>query len=92
MLATMGRFAGLALHAGRVQLTGTVPNGHHFDANPMLIWRVTHSHAIVAGEDLGPIGRLVEQAHLADFYIPQRGIFAIAHAHLDQRSEPASAR
>lgn len=30
-----------------------------------------------AGEELGPIGPLAEQAHLADFYVPQRGIFVI---------------
>ena len=35
------------------------------------------SHAVVEGEDLGPIGALREQAHMADFYIPQRGIFAM---------------
>jgi hypothetical protein len=26
---------------------------------------------------VGPIGPLAEQAHLNDFYIPQRGIFAV---------------
>ena len=35
------------------------------------------SHAVVEGEDLGPIGALREQAHMADFYFPQRGIFAM---------------
>lgn len=82
VLSMMGGVAGLALRAGRVRLTGAVPNGQHFDANPLRIWYVADSHAVIEGEDLGPPGRLAEQAHLADFYIPQRGIFAIADAHI----------
>jgi hypothetical protein len=31
----------------------------------------------VEGENLGPTGPLAEQAHMADFYFPQRGIFAV---------------
>lgn len=38
---------------------------------------MTSSHAVVDGQELGPIGPLDEQAHLRDFYIPQRGIFAV---------------
>ena len=34
-------------------------------------------HLRIDGQELGPIGPLAEQAHLADLYIPQRGIFAI---------------
>ena len=60
-----------------MKLTGTTPNGQPFDANPLRIWFVTSSHAVVDGHELGPVGALAEQAHLADFYIPQRGIFAI---------------
>jgi hypothetical protein len=33
--------------------------------------------ACVEGQELGGIGPLAEQAHLRDFYIPQRGIFAV---------------
>jgi hypothetical protein len=41
------------------------------------IWYVADSHAVVEREDLGPIGPLKNQAHMADFYFPQRGIFAM---------------
>jgi hypothetical protein len=77
VLSTMGRVAGHSLRVGTVKLSGTTPNGQPFDANPLRIWLVTDSHAVVEGQELGPIGPLAEQAHLADFYIPQRGIFAI---------------
>jgi hypothetical protein len=77
MLKAMGWVAGHSLGAGKLQLTGTTSNGQHFDANPRRIWFVTDSHAVVEGEDLGPIGPLAEQAHMADFYFPQRGILAV---------------
>lgn len=77
MLRTMGAMAGRFLGVGRVQLTGTTSNRQHFVANPLRIWYVTKSRAVVEGEDLGPIGALAEQAHMADFYIPQRGMFAV---------------
>jgi hypothetical protein len=76
MLSAMGWVAERALGAGKVQLTGLTSNGQRFDANPMKVWYVTQSQAVVEGQDLGPIGPLAEQAHLADFYLPQRGIFA----------------
>jgi hypothetical protein len=68
---------GLEWEASSRQLTGTTSNHQHFDANPLRIWYVTASHAVVEGEDLGPIGALHEQPHIADFYMPQRGIFAV---------------
>lgn len=77
MLLAMGATAGRMLGVGKVQLTGTTSNGQHFDANPLRIWRVTQSQATVEDEDLGPIGSLPEQAHMADFYFPQEGIFAM---------------
>jgi hypothetical protein len=77
VLSTMGRVAGQSLRVGTVKLSGTTSNGQPFDANPLRIWLVTDSHAVVEGHELGPTGPLAEQAHLADFYIPQRGIFAI---------------
>jgi hypothetical protein len=76
MLSAAGWVAEHTLRAGKVQLTGMTSNGQHFDANPLNIWYVTQSHAVVEGHDLGPIGPLAEQAHMADFYFPQRGIFA----------------
>lgn len=77
VLRAMGAMAGRVLGVGKVQLTGTTSNRQHFDANPLRIWYVTESHAVVEGEDLGPIGPLHEQAHLADFYLPQRGVLAV---------------
>jgi hypothetical protein len=77
VLSAMGRVAGWALGVGTVKLTGMTSNGQPFDANPLRIWYVTDSHAVVEGRELGPTGPLSEQAHLRDFYIPQRGIFAI---------------
>lgn len=77
VLQAMGAIAGQMLGVGKVQLTGTTSNRQHFDANPLRIWYVIESHAVVEGEDLGPIGSLAEQAHMADFYFPQRGVFAV---------------
>lgn len=87
VLETMGRLAGSALRAGRVKLTGSTTNGQHFDANPLRIWYVTDSRARVDGEDLGPIGPLANQAHLADFYFPQRGIFALGRVFVTPATE-----
>jgi hypothetical protein len=47
------------------------------------MWCVTDSTAVVEGEDLGPVGPLAEQAHMADFYLPQRGIFAIGRVFVE---------
>jgi hypothetical protein len=77
VLSAVGAVAGRVLNVGKVQLTGTTSNRQHYDANPLRIWYVTASHAVVEGEDLGPVGPLAEQAHMADFYFPQRGMFAV---------------
>ncbi len=77
VLQAIGLIAGRALGVGKVKLTGMTSNGQHFDANPLRLWYVTDSHAVVGGEDIGPPGRLSEQGHMADFYFPQRGIFAV---------------
>lgn len=77
VLAAMGQMAGWSLRVGTVKLTGMTSNGQRFDANPLRVWFVTGSRAVVDGQELGPIGPLAEQAHVSDFYIPQRGIFAI---------------
>lgn len=77
VLRGMGALAGRFLGVGKVKLTGMTSNRQRFDANPLRIWYVTDSHAVVDGEDLGTIGPLAEQAHMADFYFPQRGVFAV---------------
>jgi len=83
VLKAMGAAAGRVLGVGKVQLTGTTSNQQHFDANPLRIWYVTASQAVVEGEDLGPIGALAEQAHMADFYFPQRGVFAVGRVFIN---------
>jgi hypothetical protein len=94
-LEVMGHIAGRALGVGTVKLTGLTSNGQHFDANPLRLWYVTDSHAVVAGDDLGPIGALDIQAHMADFHFPQRGIFAIGRVFItpaapgQEATEPA---
>jgi hypothetical protein len=83
VLTTIGLAAGPLLGVGRVGLQGLVPNGQRFIANPRLLWAVVDSHARMAGEDLGPPGAVTPQAHLGDFWIPQRGILAIGEAFFD---------
>ncbi len=63
VLLAMGAVAGRALGVGKVKLAGLTSNGQHFDANPMRIWQVVASHAVVNGTDLGPMGALTAQAH-----------------------------
>ena len=76
----MGPVAGAALRAGRVGLQGRVPNGQRFVANPLRTWLVADARARLAGDDFGPVGALGEQARLGDFWIPQRGVFALGRA------------
>ena len=95
VLQAMGAVAGRALRVGKVTLSGMTANGQWFDANPLRIWRVTDSHAVVDGHELGPVGPLSEQAHLPDFYIPQQGLFAVGRVFISPvtptiaASEPA---
>ncbi|MCT7658291.1 hypothetical protein [Mycobacterium deserti] len=77
VLAMMSRVAGPVLGIGQVRLTGTAPNGQQFRIGPKRLWAVADSTAVVAGEDLGPVGPLAEQGRLADFRLPQRGICVV---------------
>jgi len=77
LLLAMGHLAGWSLGVGEVKLTGMTSNGQPFDANPLRIWLVTSTDAVVEDQELGETGPLDDQAHLRDFYIPKRGIFAI---------------
>lgn len=83
VLAAMGMVAGPLLGAGRVGLHGSVPNGQRFIANPRVLWAITDSRAVLAGEDLGPPGPVQPQAQLGDFWIPQRGMLAIGEAYFE---------
>jgi hypothetical protein len=77
VLTAMGPIAGFALRAGKVGMVGTSPNGQEFTANPLRVWVVNESSARLGDDDFGPMGPLREQTRLGDFWIPQRGIFAI---------------
>jgi hypothetical protein len=81
VLALMAPVAGALLRAGRVGLRGVAPNGQRFLANPLRVWLVADAEASLGGVDLGPPGRLATQAALGDFWIPQRGVFAIGRAY-----------
>jgi hypothetical protein len=76
-LNAMGVAASLILGAGHLGLSGKVPNGQKFIANPKQIWIIMNSEAILRGKNLGMPGRHINQARLGDFWLPQRGIFAI---------------
>jgi hypothetical protein len=86
----MGRVAGWSLGVGTVKLTGMTSNHQPFDANPQRIWLVTDSQAVVEGQELGATGPLAEQAHLGDFYMPQRGIFAIGRVFITRTPDELS--
>ena len=83
VLAMVGKMAGPLLGVGRVRMHGRVPNGQQFVTNARLLWAVVDSKARLAGEEFGPPGPVQPQAHLADFWIPQRGLLAIGEAYFD---------
>ncbi|EME62526.1 hypothetical protein G352_16469 [Rhodococcus ruber BKS 20-38] len=80
VLAGVARVAGPVLGAGRIRLTGNVPNGQWFRAAPRRLWSVRTLSATVRGVDLGADGPLPEQERLGDFRIPQRALFATVDA------------
>ncbi len=80
VLDAMGAVAGPLLRAGRLRMRGRAPNGQSFVASPRLIWAIPEATATLAGEELGPVGPLAEQAALGDFMIPQRGLLAFGMA------------
>ena len=47
------------------------------------MWAVADSSAVVAGEDLGPVGPHPVQGNLADFQLPQRGICVVAQGRFE---------
>ena len=75
VLRAMGAFAGPLLNAGKMKVSGVVPNGQTFQAQPRQLWLVTDSQATILGENAGRPGALEVQDHLADFWLPQRGLF-----------------
>jgi hypothetical protein len=87
VLGAMARIAGPMLGAGRLQLAGVVPNGQRFVVNPMRIWSIRSSVAVLAGEDLGAPGALAEQVRLGDFALPAAGLFATGRAFFEPADE-----
>jgi uncharacterized protein YndB with AHSA1/START domain len=85
VLGAMGGFATRTLGVGRVGLRGLTANGQDFLANPERIWRVTDATAVVDGYDVGAPAPLAEQDRLGDFWIPQRGIFAMGRVFVAAR-------
>ena len=75
MPAMTGAMAGSMLRVGRMKMHGAVPNGQEFRMNPPQVWSVSGTQATVNGVDLGPAGPLRLQDNLADFWLPQRGLF-----------------
>ncbi|MET1065323.1 MAG: hypothetical protein ABWX85_10175 [Arthrobacter sp.] len=82
-LRALGAVAGPLLGAGRVALTGRVPNGQIFGARPRQLWRVRESTARLSGHSLGQLAALPVQDRLGDFWIPQRGIFMVGSTVFD---------
>lgn len=80
VLEVVGKVAGPLLGVGRVTLTGRSPNGQVFLTNPLQIWLVATSSAVVRGTSAGEPKPLPAQAMLGDFAIPQRGVFAIGRS------------
>jgi hypothetical protein len=83
ILKLMGKVAGALMGIGKVRLSGHVPNGQYFIANPYKMWMVRESKASMNGEDLGLPGPLKEQPHYRDFWIPERGVFALGRAYFE---------
>jgi len=83
VLGLMGRAGGFVLGAGRLNLTGRVPNGQRFVANPRYVWVISDSEARVQGRDLGPPGPLAVQARLGDLWLPLQGRFFAGNAFLE---------
>lgn len=82
-LSLMGVAAKAGLGTGNLRLTGRMPNGQTYIANPSKVWLVDESRAVIDGVDLGRPGPLPEQERLGEFLIPQRGIFAVASAYFE---------
>lgn len=76
-LRIMGAMATRLLGVGTVELVGSGTTGFDFIANPLRMWRVVDATATIDGVSLGTPQPLAEQARRGDFWIPQRGIFAM---------------
>jgi hypothetical protein len=89
VLTSMGPMARSMLRSGKVRLRGATPNGQHFKAAPLRIWRVVGGGAVLEGQDLGGLAPLKEQTRLGDFWMPQRGLFFVGRARFTAGAVPA---
>lgn len=80
VLRAVGAAAGASLRAGRIPLTGLVPNGQRFRVRPQRLWLVKESSARLHGQDLGAPGTRPVQAQLGSFRLPRRGLFMFGTA------------
>jgi hypothetical protein len=78
VLRVAATLAGLLLARGRLALHGRMPNGHRFRIAPRQIFSIRSSRATIGGRDLGSVRALPAQVRLADLWLPQAGIFAVA--------------
>jgi hypothetical protein len=92
VLGAMGPMAGGLLRSGRIRLRGRTPNGPGFKVAPLRVWRVVGGYATLDGNDLGAMGPLAQQAHLADFWLPQRGLFFAGRARCTVAARASDAR
>jgi hypothetical protein len=83
VLRVLGPVAGTFLGAGRLALTGRMPNGQTFHLVPSHVWPVTASRACLEAADLGSPAPLPEQATIGDFRIPQHGLLAVGALDFD---------
>lgn len=76
-LTILGHLVRPLLRAGRMGLAGRLPDGQAFIANPRQLWVVSQSTAVLRKVDLGAPAPLPAQVRLGDFWLPQRGVFAV---------------
>jgi hypothetical protein len=86
VLRVLGPVAGTFLGAGRLALTGRMPNRQNFHLVPSHVWPVTASRAYLEAADLGRPAPLPEQATIGDFRIPQHGLLAVRALDFDPLS------
>ena len=86
VLRLLGPVAGNLLGAGRLALTGRMPNRQVFHLVPSHVWLVTASRARLDGIDLGRPASLPEQAIIGDFRVPQHGLLAVGDLDFDPLS------
>jgi hypothetical protein len=86
VLRVLGPVAGTLLGAGRLALTGTMPNRQSFHLVPSHVWMVTASCAQLGATDFGRPAPLPQQATIGDFRIPQKGLLAVGALDVDPLS------